>query len=177
MQVYQLLGKSKLKWIQSINFNIYEKIVLVLTPVCYFQTVYESFCVPRNPIINYLTEFSGITPEMLKGVSTRLEDVQKSLRELLPSDVILVGQSLNGDLHALKVSVINIKCTKVGFVYSHWVNNWRFLLGINPSSCSDGRHTILHLTKFTWRQPGQEIVKHGGVSSPLQFGSGGVLAM
>ncbi|XP_054286618.1 uncharacterized protein LOC129002667 [Macrosteles quadrilineatus] len=67
------------------------------------KTVYESFCLPRNPIINYLTEFSGITPEMLKGVKIRLEDIQRDLRELFPSDVILVGQSLNGDMHALKM--------------------------------------------------------------------------
>lgn len=107
--------KSRPECIQLSNFNISEELFLLVMSVSAFQTVYESFCVPRNPIINYLTEFSGITPEMLKGVSTRLEDVQKSLRELLPSDVILVGQSLNGDLHALKVCVINIIIiTKVG---------------------------------------------------------------
>ncbi|KAG8250174.1 exonuclease activity protein, partial [Homalodisca vitripennis] len=69
-------------------------------------TVYESLCLPPNPIINYLTEYSGITPETLKGVTTRLEDIQKDLRALFPSDVILVGQSLGGDLHALKVTVV-----------------------------------------------------------------------
>uniref|UniRef100_A0A1B6GLD9 Exonuclease domain-containing protein n=1 Tax=Cuerna arida TaxID=1464854 RepID=A0A1B6GLD9_9HEMI len=67
------------------------------------KTVYESLCLPPNPIINYLTEYSGITPETLKGVTTRLEDIQKDLRALFPSDVILVGQSLGGDLHALKM--------------------------------------------------------------------------
>lgn len=40
---------------------------------------------------------------MLKGVTTRLEDVQQELRRILPSDAILVGQSLNGDLKALKL--------------------------------------------------------------------------
>jgi hypothetical protein len=35
--------------------------------------------------------------------SVRLIDVQTALRSLLPSDAILVGQSLNSDLDALKL--------------------------------------------------------------------------
>ena len=41
---------------------------------------------------------------VLQGVTTRLEDVQKALRELLPADAILIGQSFNNDLRALQVS-------------------------------------------------------------------------
>ena len=40
---------------------------------------------------------------MLQGVTTRLEDVQQTIQGILPPDAILCGQSLNGDLHALKV--------------------------------------------------------------------------
>ncbi|KAI5717746.1 hypothetical protein M8J77_010594 [Diaphorina citri] len=67
------------------------------------NVVYESLVKPYNPITNYLTAYSGITRALLAPVATRLEHVQKILSELLPPDAILVGQSLNCDLHALKM--------------------------------------------------------------------------
>lgn len=68
-----------------------------------YETVYESFVKPYNNIVDYLTKYSGITKSILSNVNKRLEDVQQELRELLPPDAILVGQSLNVDLHALKM--------------------------------------------------------------------------
>lgn len=67
------------------------------------KVVYEQLVKPDNKITDYLTQFSGITPKMMKNVTKRLEEVQKDLREILPPDAILIGQSLNGDLHALKM--------------------------------------------------------------------------
>ena len=40
---------------------------------------------------------------MLEDVPPRLEDVQNDLRKILPPDAILVGQSLNCDLSAMKM--------------------------------------------------------------------------
>lgn len=68
-----------------------------------YETVYESLVKPYNNIVDYLTKYSGITKTLLSNVTKRLEDVQQELRELLPPDAILVGQSLNIDLHALKM--------------------------------------------------------------------------
>ncbi|CAK1586187.1 unnamed protein product [Parnassius mnemosyne] len=67
------------------------------------ENIYESFVKPYNNITDYLTKFSGITKSILSDVTKRLEDVQKEIRDLLPPDAILVGQSLNTDLHALKM--------------------------------------------------------------------------
>ena len=44
-----------------------------------------------------------MTAKDLENVTTRLTDVQADLRALLPDDCILVGQSLNFDLKAMKM--------------------------------------------------------------------------
>ncbi|KAK4876946.1 hypothetical protein RN001_009452 [Aquatica leii] len=67
------------------------------------EVIYEELVKPKMPIRDYLTEYSGITPKMMKDVSKTLHDVQEDLRQILPADAILVGQSLSNDMHALKM--------------------------------------------------------------------------
>ena len=57
------------------------------------EQVYHSLVMPPNPIIDFLTRYSGITKDMLEGVTTTLEDVQAELRRILPPNCILVGQA------------------------------------------------------------------------------------
>ena len=65
--------------------------------------IYDSLVKPDNPVIDYLTKYSGIDESMLKDVTTTLRDVHAKLREVLPSECILVGHSLENDLIALKL--------------------------------------------------------------------------
>lgn len=67
------------------------------------ETVYETLVRPTNKIVDYLTQYSGITEEIMMKVTKTLKDVQREVRALLPPDAILVGQSLNCDLNAMRM--------------------------------------------------------------------------
>lgn len=67
------------------------------------KTVMDALVKPYNPVKDYLTRHSGITPELLRPIATRLEQVQWALvRFLRPTD-ILVGHSLENDLVATRL--------------------------------------------------------------------------
>jgi len=67
------------------------------------ECVYDTYVKPSTQIIDYRTIYSGITAEVLENITTTMADVQARFKELIPHDAILVGQSLENDLHSLKL--------------------------------------------------------------------------
>ncbi|KAG0222198.1 hypothetical protein BGW42_006805 [Actinomortierella wolfii] len=68
------------------------------------ETIYDELVKPENPVVDYLTQYSGMTAARLEGVTTRLAEVQKNFQELVDYNTILVGHSLENDLRVLKVA-------------------------------------------------------------------------
>jgi RNA exonuclease 1 len=85
---FNIDGEMEVVWLAVVNEHL--------------DCVYESFVKPGKKITNYLTKITGVSQKTLVNINTTLHDVQVKLKEILPPNAILVGQSLNNDLHALK---------------------------------------------------------------------------
>jgi DNA polymerase III epsilon subunit-like protein len=72
---------------------------------------------PSNPVLDYLTPYSGITQEILEHSEDKLESARDKLISLMGPHTILCGHSLENDLNALQL--IWNRCVDVSILYPH----------------------------------------------------------
>jgi hypothetical protein len=80
-----------------------------------YKVVLDELVKPRNEIIDYVTQYSGIIAPTLENVTTRLEEVQAALLSIIYKDDVLIGQSLESDLVALQLVHMNVVDTAILF--------------------------------------------------------------
>lgn len=86
--------------------------------------VLDELLLPKHKIVDYRTQWSGISEATLKGVTQTLEDVQEKIRALpgMNSRTILVGHSLNCDLEVLQWKHERIVDTSILFPHHKGAN-------------------------------------------------------
>lgn len=92
-------------------------LVLTRVSIVDFQmkVLYDELVKPDVPIIDYLTQYSGITKEMLEPVTKTYQDVQQEILKIVSSSDILIGHSLQSDFNVLKMRHPRIVDTAVIF--------------------------------------------------------------
>ncbi|CAH0482194.1 unnamed protein product [Peronospora belbahrii] len=63
----------------------------------------DEYVRPKNPIVDYCTQYSGITCDIMEATTMRLAEIQEKFLALVPAEAILVGHSIENDLQALQV--------------------------------------------------------------------------
>lgn len=81
------------------------------------NVVFTSFVKPDVAISNYLTPFSGVTAELLEGVTTTQKNVQNWILENISEQDILIGHSLDNDMRVLQLSHSRIIDTALCFTH------------------------------------------------------------
>lgn len=67
------------------------------------QVLLDEWVRPHRTVLDYLTEYSGATAKILDHTTTRLEQIQAALLQLVDSNDILIGHSLENDLRAARI--------------------------------------------------------------------------
>ena len=82
-----------------------------------FNVVYETLVLPKNPVLDYNTDFSGMTETSLNDVVTTIDDVHDHLLEMFSQETIIIGHGLRNDFKALKL--LHLKVIDTEEVFPH----------------------------------------------------------
>lgn len=63
-----------------------------------YKLVWDEIVKPANPVVDYLTVYSGMTKDIIDKATVSVEQVQAALVATIRSDDILIGHSLENDL-------------------------------------------------------------------------------
>ncbi|EFO86456.1 hypothetical protein CRE_01208 [Caenorhabditis remanei] len=78
-------------------------------------TLIDAIVKPKNPVIDYVTKYSGLTSDHMKYATETLESVREKIFDHINEDSILVGHALNGDLKSLRILHSNLIDTSILF--------------------------------------------------------------
>ena len=81
------------------------------------RTALDKYVLPKLPVSDYFTQYSGITPAHLCAATSTLSEIQTELLTLLTPITILLGHSLDSDLKALKLTHPHVIDTSM--IYPH----------------------------------------------------------
>lgn len=75
----------------------------------------DEYVVPETEILDYNTQYSGITPEHMANATKRLKDIQVEFLNHVSADTPLIGHSVWHDLKCLKIRHTTLVDTAVHF--------------------------------------------------------------
>lgn len=84
------------------------------------QVLLDELVLPDDPIVNYNTAYSGITPAMMQGITTTLAQIQQQVLQHVGPDTLLVGHALENDLRVLKLVHLRNLDTAILYPHARW---------------------------------------------------------
>jgi len=90
------------------------------------NTLMNELVMPRREITTYNSLWSGVTAETLKGVTTRVEDIQEGLKKWITGSTILIGHGLDNDLRVLEL--IHSRVVDTSVIYPHNKEGFKYSL-------------------------------------------------